>query len=269
MVNLTPNQQKDVSVAPLLPPKMRDLDKPPTQLVVKSRGQYPMNGFPSSLENFQAIGIGLSRVDSRLMSLFSLHHLDLSGNLIKSIPEGVKDLCLVELKLSGNKISDFPEILCYSSGSLANNLRTLDLSRNQLSFLPNSFAQLKLLVQLKLDCNQLQVLPRNFGRLTNLRFLSVSSNKLAVVPHSFVRLSLQSLDLFGNPFQASGLVRRCSNLSLPSLKELVARAIRKYRYVLQIVRRRTVLCCRRNCISLLISMSQHMMFTCQRHSVHV
>ena len=235
MLNLTPNQQKDVSVAPLLPPKMRDLDKPPVKLVVKSRGQYPVEGFSSSLENVQAIGIGLNKIDSRLLFLSSLHHLDLSGNLIKTIPEGVKDLCLVELKLSGNKIANFPEILCYSSGNLANNLRTLDLSRNQLSFLPNSFVQLRLLVQLKLDCNELQVLPRNFGRLANLRFLSVSSNKLAVVPHSFVRLSLESLDLFGNPFQASGLVRRCAHLSLPPLQELAARAIRKHKYVLQIL----------------------------------
>lgn len=243
LLKLTPNQQKDISIAPLLPPKMRDLDQPPTRLIVKSRGQYPLNGFPSSLENVQAVGIGLNRVDSRLMSLSSLHHLDLSSNLIKTVPEGVKDLNLVELRLSGNKISEFPEVLCSSASNLAKNLRTLDMSRNQLSYLPSSFSQLKLLVQLKLDCNELQTLPRSFGRLVNLRFLSVSSNKLAVLPHSFVRLSLESLDLFGNPFQASGLARRCSSLNLPSLQELTARAIRKHKYVFKVFQRCTTFCC--------------------------
>lgn len=210
---------------------MKDLDKPPTRLIIKSRGDYPSNGFPSSLEIIIAAGINLQRIDKRLFQLSNLRHLDLSGNTIKSLPEELKNVPLVELYLSGNHISDIPIGLCY--GVLANSLKILDVSRNTLSRLPSSFIHFKSLIQLKLDCNQLHVLPRGFGKLqVNLRFFSASSNQLVVLPHSFSHLRLESLDLFGNPFQAIGLVRRCNNLSLPTLNELAAREVKKHRYVM-------------------------------------
>ena len=229
LLKMSPQEQKDVSVESLLPAKMKDLDKPPTKLVVKSRGEYPINGFPSTLETINAVNIGLNRVDKRIINLQNLYSLDLSDNYIKIIPEEMKTLPLVELKLAGNRITEFPVSLCY--GALADCLKTLDISRNQLTHLPHTFSLLKSIVQLRIDCNELQVLPRTFGKFQNLRFFSASSNKLAVLPHSFSALTLESLDLFGNPFKAAGLVKKCSNLSLPSLVELAGRAVKKYRYM--------------------------------------
>ena len=230
ILKLAPQEQRNVQLAPLLPAKMRHIEKPKTKLVVKSRGDYPLKGFPSSLETFQAVGISLNRIDLRLLQLKNLRVLELSNNSIKSIPDGMKDVSLLELKLSGNKIADFPEVIC--DGELSKNLKLLDLARNSLTHLPHKFPNFKLLVQLRLDCNELQTLPRTFGKLTSLKFFSASNNKLVVLPPTFPKLSFDSLDLFGNPFTASGLVRRCSDLSLPSLQELAGRTIKKNRFVL-------------------------------------
>ena len=171
--------------------------------------------------------ISLNRVDGRLLQLKHLSHLDLSGNLIKSLPDAMADTPLSELRLSGNRLEQFPEPLCV--GRLGESLKVLDLSRNQLKSLPHKFTHMKSLVHLKLDCNELKVLPRTFGKMVSLKFFSASSNGLLALPSSFLKLSLDSLDLFGNPFHPSGLVRRCSELSLPSLMELTGRAIKKHK----------------------------------------
>ena len=193
--------------------------------MIKSRGDYPIKGFPESLETVHAVGISLNRIDTRILQLKHIQNLDLSNNGIKSLPDCMSNTRLVELKLSGNTISNFPEVMC--CGELSRSLRLLDLARNQLIFLPHNFSSFKSLVQLRLDCNKLQMLPRTFGKLTSLKFFSASNNKLVVLPPSFPRLTLDSLDLFGNPFSASGLVRTCKNLSLPSLQEIAGRFIKK------------------------------------------
>ena len=229
LLRLSPQEQRMTSIAPDPQPKIKDLEKPQTKLVVKSKGDYPLGGFPSTLEVLEAVDINLNRVDRRILALSNLHLLDLSGNCIKSIPEEIKTLRLAELKLAGNKIAEFPVGACY--GTLTDTLRTLDLSRNELTHIPFQFQHFKQLVTLRLDCNQLRLLPRSFGKLTSLRFLFASSNKLAVLPHSFSYLKLESLDLFGNPFKASGLVKRCSNLSLPTLVEISGRVVKKFRYI--------------------------------------
>ena len=189
-----------------------------------------MKGIPPTLERFEAVGISLNRVDLRLLELKNLQFLDLSNNSIKALPEGLKDTPLIEMKLAGNRLVEFPEAICL--GNLTEHLKVLDLSRNTLTHLPHKFPAFKSLVQLRLDCNELQVLPRTFGKMVSLKFLSASNNKLVVLPPSFPGLSLESLDLFGNPFTASGLVRKCSSLSLPSLQELTGRAIKKLKYVM-------------------------------------
>lgn len=227
VLRLTPHQQSDAPVGHILPAKLQQIEKPKTKLVVKSRGDYPIQGFPGSLEIIQAVGLALNRIDRRILQLKNIQKIDLSKNCIKEIPLCIKDVKLVELKLSGNKILEFPEEIC--SGELAASLKVLDLARNELAFLPHKFSSLKALVQLRLDCNKLQMLPRTFGKMASLKYLSASNNQLVVLPPSFPSLSLGSLDLFSNPFSASGLVRSCKTLSLPSLQEIAGRYIKKNR----------------------------------------
>lgn len=223
---MTPSQPA-VDTPVLVLPKVQDIERPKKCLVIRSRSEYPTEGFPGGLETLQAAGILLNRVDLRILQLKHLQSLDLSENHIKTIPDGVCDVGLVELKLAGNKVTELSQAFC--TGELAKCLRLLDLSRNELDQLPNNFFELKGLVTLKMDCNKLQFLPRLFGKLSQLKFLSASNNKLVVLPTTFSRLSLDSLDLFGNPFRQPGLVRRCSDLSLPSLLELAGRAVKKYK----------------------------------------
>ena len=211
----------------LVPPKVQDIERPKKCLVVRSRSEYPTEGFPGSIETLQAAGILLNRVDLRILQLKHLQSLDLSENHIKTVPDGICDVGLMELKLAGNKLTELSQAFC--TGELAKCLRLLDLSRNELDQLPTNFFELKGLITLKVDCNKLQFLPRLFGKLGQLKFLSASNNKLAVLPATFSRLSLESLDLFGNPFRQAGLVRRCSELSLPSLLELSGRVVKKYK----------------------------------------
>ncbi len=225
ILRLRPLEQMGVELSPLLPTKMQHIEAPQSKLIVKSRGDYPIKGFPSSLERFEAVAVSLNRLDNRLLELKMLRILDLSNNSIKVLPDGLKDTCLIELKLAGNKLTQFPDAVC--SGTISERLKLLDLARNSLVQLPHRFSDLKSLVQLKLDCNELQVLPRTFGKMSSLKFLSASNNKLVVLPPSFPSLSLESLDLFGNPFTASGLVRKCTDLSLPPLQELAGRAIKR------------------------------------------
>lgn len=248
--------------------KLKDGDLPKSRLTIRDKSAYPLTPLPASLEHFEAVGINLGRVDTRVCHLKHLRHLDLSNNQISIIPDALKDCQLCELRLSGNKIEAFPAVLC--SGPFASSIRTMDLSRNQIkvvcmcvsvcvcamggwmdiwtwaistllssvsnlnSFprflcaqaLPNNISQLSNLLQLRLDCNLLTHIPRNFGKLQSLKFFSASGNLLKALPHSFSRLSLESVDLFGNPFQPVGVVSRQGDLSLPCLKELAARVVR-------------------------------------------
>lgn len=226
-MRLSPQEQCGSSIRPLSllqPSKKQHIDKPKTKLVIKTRGDYPIKGFPESLEIVQATGISLNRIDRRILQLKNIRNVDLSGNVIKEIPECIKDVRLVELKLSGNKILEFPDIVC--CGEITKTLKVLDMARNHLEYLPNNFSSFKVLVQLKLDCNELQVLPRRFGKMASLKYFSASNNKLVVLPPTFPKLTLESLDLFGNPFSASGLMRTCKDLGLPTLKELAGRVIK-------------------------------------------
>ena len=229
VLRLEPKEQCSASLGPLLPSKKAHVEKPKAKLVIKSRGEYPIRGFPDSLESVQAVGISLNRIDLRILKLRNIRNIDLSNNSIKSFPECIKDVKLAELKLSGNILTEFPEVMC--SGEITKSLHVLDLARNKLTFLPHKFPCFKSLVQLRVDCNKLQTLPRTFGKMLSLKYFSASNNQLIVLPPSFPMLTLESLDLFGNPFSASGLVRTCKNLSLPHLKELAGRVIKMNKLV--------------------------------------
>lgn len=54
----------------------------------------------------------------------------------------------------------------------------LDLSKNQIKFLPEDFGLLRNLRHLDLYNNQLEHLPLSFGDLTNLRYLDLKGNPL-------------------------------------------------------------------------------------------
>ena len=227
LLQSSPKKQREEKLVPMLPSKINTIESVPTKLVVTVQKNYPVNGFPPTLQRFEAVGISLNRIDKRLAELENLTYLDLSNNHISTIPELLQGISLVELKLAGNKIEEYPVALCL--GNISTSLQSLDLSRNSLTSLPSSFVQLQKLVRLKLDCNKLATLPRCFGKLAYLKYFSASCNQITILPHTFRKLQLESIDMFGNPFSGPGLLRRCDSLSLPCLQELAARVIRRDR----------------------------------------
>lgn len=159
----------------------------------------------------------------------ALRKLDLSNNHIKKLPATIGDLsCLSELILHNNHLEAFSQALCLST--LQRTLQLLDLSQNRLQSLPAQFCQLKELVNLKLDDNELICFPFHIGRLSKLRFLSAAHNHLSVLPSDFRKLSLENLDLFGNPFIQPNPLDHVLQLTFPlPLQELASRAVANLR----------------------------------------
>ena len=82
---------------------------------------------------------------------------------------------LGDWNLSGCKISKLPP----SFGALV--CKTVDLSDNQLEFLPNSFAEIDVGRFLSLSCNKLEMLPDGFSETTIVGHLELGGN-----PHLYV-----------------------------------------------------------------------------------
>ncbi|XP_024860256.1 leucine-rich repeat protein 1 [Kryptolebias marmoratus] len=214
----------------LTPVRARDVEQLKKKLTIVSKKDYPLtSSFPYSLEQLQVSYCKLSRVDMRMLSLKALRRLDLSNNHIKKLPATIGDLSrLSELILHNNHLEAFSEALCLST--LQRTLQVLDLSQNRLQGLPAQFCQLKELVNLKLDDNKLVCLPFHVGRLTKLRFLSAAHNQLTVLPCDFRKLSLENLDLFGNPFIHPNPLDHRMQLTFPlPLQEIASRAVAELR----------------------------------------
>ncbi|XP_030418659.1 leucine-rich repeat protein 1 isoform X1 [Gopherus evgoodei] len=223
----------DVEALPLsvlVPAKTSEVEKPKTKMIIMSRRDYPLTkNFPYSLEHLQASYCKLARVDMRMLCLKKLRTLDLSHNHIKKLPETIGDLVsLQELNLHNNHLESFCVALCNSM--LQKSLQFLDLSQNKIKALPVQFCQLQELIHLKLDDNELIRLPFKMGQLSQLRFLSAARNKLPFLPSDFRNLSLEKLDLFGNPFEQPNPLVPSIQLKIPlTLLESAARATVNYR----------------------------------------
>ncbi|XP_073466502.1 leucine-rich repeat protein 1 [Aquarana catesbeiana] len=219
-----------VPLSRLIPAKTSEIEKPRAKLIITCKKDYPLTkNFPYSLEHLQVSFCKLVRVDMRMLCLKRLQKLDLSNNHIKKLPKTIGDLvCLQELTLHNNFLETFEVELCHST--LRNSLKALDLSENKLKALPVQFCNLRELVSLKVDGNELIQLPFGIGKLSKLRFLSATKNKLPHLPNSFRMLSLEKLDLFGNPLVRATPMVPDIQLKVPlSLLETTSRATINYR----------------------------------------
>ena len=68
-------------------------------------------------------------------------------------------------------------------------LKLLDLRKNQLTTLPESFGELAELKRLDLGKNQLTTLPESFGKLAKLKHLGPGHNNLETLPESYGKLA--------------------------------------------------------------------------------
>jgi len=210
-----------------------DIEKPKTKLSVSSRNEYPVkNGFPVSLETLTINRCNLKRFDSRILKLHLLTILDLSGNLLNSLCDSFD--CMENLKclyLQENCFESLP--VSIHRGATAERLKLIDLSSNQIRYLPRNISNLRTMHTLKLNNNPLVSIPHSIGNLTELRRLEMNAAQLSCLPWSFCKLKLDFLDVSNNLFDTmpNGVLdsNKTTSLQSPSLLETCCRVILRNR----------------------------------------
>lgn len=99
------------------------------------------------------------------------------------------------LKISQKKLNEFPPTM----RQLESNLRTLDISDNKFTALPNEIAYFIHLKQLNISKNKLTKIPDCIGALTKLESFNISFNLLASLPRTLSNLiNLKQVNLSDN-----------------------------------------------------------------------
>ncbi|XP_055375838.1 leucine-rich repeat protein 1-like [Condylostylus longicornis] len=137
--------------------------------------------------------------------LFTPQHKNgINENSITKIPKELGKLKLTELDLSNNNLGENQSNKDWewiTNGSILNSLRSLNLSKNKLSYFP---------------------------RLNNLKFLHIFSNKLESLPNSLNYIHLDTLDVWNNNFQSQSLDAQITSKAkgyIPPLWEMAARVV--------------------------------------------
>jgi len=130
-------------------------------------------------------------------NLLNIEKVDIGYNQITSIPDNRIEYPKCKyLSIKGNKLEKFPKAI-----SDAHTLEKLDLSENKINSIDDdAFDGLENLVELDLSFNELRYLPTSIGKLTKLKRLNLSGNKINSLPREFENLtSLEFLDFDSNP----------------------------------------------------------------------
>lgn len=143
----------------------------------------------------------IKTIPESICSMHSLQYLDIRNNQLQLLP---KEICFLPLKvllISNNRLNTLPEeigrlqtlteldagynlitILPVRMGDLKH-LRSLNLCRNQLMYLPRDLCSLNLM-HLDLSSNRISALPSELRQMTNLIMFDVSNNPLTSPPSS-------------------------------------------------------------------------------------
>uniref|UniRef100_A0A8D2L199 Leucine rich repeats and calponin homology domain containing 2 n=1 Tax=Varanus komodoensis TaxID=61221 RepID=A0A8D2L199_VARKO len=112
---------------------------------------------------------------------------------IKSIPEAIRNLqMLTYLNISRNLLSTLPKYLFDLP------LKVLVVSNNKLVSIPEEIGKLRDLMELDVSCNEIQVLPQQIGKLQSLKELNLRRNNLHMLPDELGDLPLVKLDFSCN-----------------------------------------------------------------------
>lgn len=156
-----------------------------------------------TLENIKYLNLSDNQIyevsSHNFMNLMNIQRVDISYNNITLIPfEKIEYPKCKSLNIKGNKLERFPTLI-----STVTTLEKLDLSENKITEIDDdAFAELVNLIELDLSFNDLTYLPSSLGKLTKLKRLNLSGNKIGSLPKEFENLvSLEFLDLDGNPME--------------------------------------------------------------------
>lgn len=131
---------------------------------------------PDQVYRLDLSGQKLKEVPEGVFLLKNLNALDLSGNKLKALPDRLQELrYMQEFRASRNKLTEVPESFCRLV-----HLKRLDLSRNGLVGLPPCIAAFTQLVSLDLWDNDLADFPEEMADLKSLRFLDLRAIQFEV-----------------------------------------------------------------------------------------
>jgi internalin A len=154
-----------------------------------------------TIENLRYLNLAdnqINEINSHYFrNLMSIEKVDISYNQITSISaEEITYSKCESLSMKGNKLQKFPTAV-----SDCETLEKLDLSENKISLIEDdAFDRLENLIELDLSFNELTYLPTSIGKLKKLRRLNLSGNKISSLPKEFENLtSLEFLDFDSNP----------------------------------------------------------------------
>ncbi|KAL9956290.1 hypothetical protein ACROYT_G037750 [Oculina patagonica] len=169
-----------------------------------------------SLKIFDLSGNNIENLPEKFQSAEVIENIFVDKNYLKVLPSWFGSLCSIEnLGIADNQLLGSP--LPDSFGNVAGKtLKSLDLSANNISKLPDTMGELKKLEKLQLGSticelerrafqngNWLLTLPSSFGWMVNLQKLHLDENQLVELPESFGSLvNLEWVDFGQNRLQS-------------------------------------------------------------------
>lgn len=183
-------QEEDRNLVSIAPRILRDWDTENARMIRENPGKNEAQ-LISIKAQFIRHRINASTLEERS----KLHHLNLSGLSLSSIP---KDVFLFpnlkHLDLSNNQITDIP-----SEIGVLRNLTTLHLGYNKIAMIPLELSSLSNLESLHLNNNEIRSLPTQLRALTKLHCLNVNHNQIETIPLELAEIpNLNSFHLHGN-----------------------------------------------------------------------
>ncbi|VDD82774.1 unnamed protein product [Mesocestoides corti] len=169
----------------------------------------PWIGLLSSLKLLNVSGNKLVHLPTDITLLTKLEVLNVSMNRLTSLIsssssanfETLRNLRTVDL--SGNNISEFPVELC----SEAIPLDLLDLSKNDIAIVPTCIESLQA-IELNLNSNKVSVVAESIGKCPRLRVLRLAHNRLRLEDFPLEILEKSNVSLLaieGNPLSVKAL----------------------------------------------------------------
>lgn len=182
------------------------------------------------MNDIKKMGFSTTRMLTKILLLNKLKVLNLSNNSLHYLPEELNKLPnLKELNVSHNMLSkSTPKQWQWLGNCLSKSLTLLDLSYNELRYIPDQIVKLQNLATLHLSHNLLTTLPAGIGSLRNLKIFTAANNTLTILPGSVKKLRLQSIDVSNNHFSQSipnGAGICPETLQVCSLKEYAAKRV--------------------------------------------
>jgi hypothetical protein len=131
--------------------------------------------------------------------LVTLVELRVPENALRVLPEELAHCFnLRKLSVQSNLLTTLPPVVCAGLSKLHN----LNISHNQVLFLPDTIGEMCDMIKFRADQNQIRVLPDTIGQCTSLQLLSLTCNQLAYIPDSVSNCTvLTALHVSSNRFR--------------------------------------------------------------------